>query len=634
MTTFTAAMDKATTATRALGENQSPELTAAGVGDPRVALFAGLVRGADVGRLVDACGDDHLVDVVLLAFNARDCRGGKGEKKLFYDMLFRLLARVPRTTTTVLLEHVPFYGYWKDLVTLYEAVDDAGTPSAARKYATDFKEAIVELLVARLRKDATATGEEKNTKVSLLAKYAPREGKKKGGRLASVLAKRLFPGEADAKKKYRQLVASLNAQNLKTSEVKMCGKRWAEIDIAGVPSLCLGRNRAAFLNEKVKRRKALQGGTLLEKTGDRFPDDEDRVACRVHVREALVAKKKKIKGKQLFPHDLVKAAAKANCCSSTLEHDLLEAQWRAVVDNVRTAVEEKKKTKNNDQTSSSGGLDLGKLVALVDVSGSMSGTPMDVAVALGLIVAEVAAPAFANRVLTFESTPRWHKVNPEQNLVEKVRDLQGAPWGGSTNFAAAVDLILEVCVAHELPPTEIPDLLVLSDMQFDSANHGNSWDTHYETLVGKFAEAGRRAVGEPWTPPTITFWNLRATKHGGYTVEAHRQGTRMLAGFSPAMLTLLLAGSALEEEEELVELVVEKDGSTTTTTVVVKKSGGPSPYTTMRKAIDDPRYDPIRLALNAATEGPFQTYSFVVPASPPTDDEDDDDLVMVDEGAA
>merc|ERR1711924_155569 len=92
------------------------------------------------------------------------------------------------------------------------------------------------------------------------------------------------------------------------------------------------------------------------------------------------------------------------------------------------------------------GVKRGALVSLVDVSGSMSGVPMEVSIALGLLVSDLADAPFKDRVLTFESTPRWHKIPSTSSPVKQIRNLQRAPWGGSTNFAAAMDLLLAACV--------------------------------------------------------------------------------------------------------------------------------------------------------------------------------------------
>merc|ERR1712196_739643 len=132
----------------------------------------------------------------------------------------------------------------------------------------------------------------------------------------------------------------------------------------------------------------------------------------------------------------------------------------------------------------------GALVSLVDVSGSMAGVPMEVSIALGLLVSDLADAPFKHRVLTFESQPRWHKIPATSSPVEQIRNLQRAPWGGSTNFAAAMDLLLAACVEGNVAAEDVPDLIVFSDMQFDQAN-GPGWR---RTTIGYRGNGRQRAT--------------------------------------------------------------------------------------------------------------------------------------------
>ena len=118
---------------------------------------------------------------------------------------------------------------------------------------------------------------------------------------------------------------------------------------------------------------------------------------------------------------------------------------------------------------------LGNMIALSDVSGSMSGPPMEVSIAMGILVSELAVPAFRDRFITFETNPKWHKLPTGGSLKEKVVSAQGAAWGGTTNFGAALQLVLDACVKHNIPSEQVKGLTlaVFSDMQFDMAD-GNS----------------------------------------------------------------------------------------------------------------------------------------------------------------
>merc|ERR1712159_933811 len=94
---------------------------------------------------------------------------------------------------------------------------------------------------------------------------------------------------------------------------------------------------------------------------------------------------------------------------------------------------------------------------------------MEVCVALGLLVAELAPGPFKNHVLTFESQPKFHKITGS-TLAKKVYNLLRAPWGGSTNFAKAINMVLEIAIRNKVPQDQMPKLLfIFSDMQFDQA---------------------------------------------------------------------------------------------------------------------------------------------------------------------
>ena len=84
----------------------------------------------------------------------------------------------------------------------------------------------------------------------------------------------------------------------------------------------------------------------------------------------------------------------------------------------------------------------------MDVSGSMSGTPMEVAIALGILVSEITSPSYANRCLTFSARPEWVEIDPSMSLEEKVHQVQSAPWGMNTDFEQACGHILKVCLLY------------------------------------------------------------------------------------------------------------------------------------------------------------------------------------------
>ena len=620
---FIAAMDS-----RILGENGAPELTAKGVGEPLVALFFKLVRGmpeATLRELMAACtkagSASTYADLVVLAFLTRATRGiGKGEKDLFYQML----AKLPEEAVLATLPLVPHFGYYKDYLLLMKT---EGMSQAIKERALSL---MAEALLRDEKELEAAARAERTPNLTLAAKYAPREGCyfDKGLGAAKKLASALY-GDANpaaARRKYRKLVSRLNAA-LGTTEVLMAAQRWEEIEFGRVASLCLQRQRKAFLNETLKGNLSAAD----DETGNRHPDNPARVAARRALRAALLEKGAKgVNGKALQPHEIARKCM--GHMSSTVEADLMHAQWESlrqgVIDTLAAAAAAREAAAREaaaDAAAASGGgggalaamgalraglprhVDLGKLVPLVDVSGSMCGTPMEAAIALGILVSELSHPAFRHRALTFESRPNWVDLSGCAKIADKVRCLQRAPWGGSTDFEAACEMILQAAQAARLKPDEVPDLIVFSDMQFNQANGGGgghgggcNWETHHERLTRRFAEVGRAVCSEPYAAPRIIYWNLRGDT-AGFPAAADAPNTQLLSGFSPSLLKLVLSGKDIVADEKEVTM---PDG----TVKLVRE--GPTPAETVRAALDDEAFDAVRLALAAVKHGPLAAYTF------------------------
>ena len=116
-----------------------------------------------------------------------------------------------------------------------------------------------------------------------------------------------------------------------------------------------------------------------------------------------------------MPHELVYKVL-GEC--SKLEEMEVEAQWRDLVADVRE----------------SGAL--GQCLAVADVSGSMSGTPMNVAIALSLLVSEVAEGPWQGKICTFSKDPKFVTIpsGPTTTLSSRARATEDLDWGMNTDF--------------------------------------------------------------------------------------------------------------------------------------------------------------------------------------------------------
>ena len=162
-------------------------------------------------------------------------------------------------------------------------------------------------------------------------------------------------------------------------------------------------------------------------------------------------------------------------------------------------------------------------VSIIDTSGSMSGLPMEVAISLGLLVAECQSEEspWKSICITFSEDPQWHYIKG-YSLFDRVNALKNeGRWGNSTNFAKTMNMILKHCVTMKVKEEFIPKRLwCFTDMQFNQAESGGAyygygeyrnnhsvetWQTAYTKAKTAFKTAGYSA------PPSLSFWNIRAS---------------------------------------------------------------------------------------------------------------------------
>lgn len=505
---------------------------------------------------------EMLVMLYKMIGHTRDVEDGKGEYALSYMMIYVWEQYWPELAAYALTTFVQLpssdgskvapYGSWKDIkhfCTYLKSRNHRYEESALMQTA-------VNLLNNQLRLDINAVDVDKTAPISLAGKWAPREKSTNNGWLHEVLAKDFFktymrtaknPLSKDkavtkAKMEYRKMLTTLNLC-LGTVQVNQCSKSWANIKPEEQTSITMFKQKRAFLNKTKKNE---------ERT-----DDPDRIACAEHFNEFIskaVAGEVKVKGKRVSMADFTKEAIELLNPARTLSNDnlspnirqieLLNAQW----------------LNNSEQNGN-----LGKMIAMVDTSGSMSGDPMNAAIALGIRVAEKSI--IGKRVMTFDSVPKWINLEDCGGFVHCVKMVNGSSWGMSTNFYAALDMILEVIVQKKLHADVVKDMVlaIFSDMQIDQGDSAyTSQKTMSQTIVDKYAEAGVKVCGVPYTPPHILFWNLRSTS--GTPALSTTNNMSMLSGFSPALLNTFCE----KGWEELQSA---------------------TPWVTLKEQVDNPRYD-------------------------------------------
>jgi hypothetical protein len=230
-----------------------------------------------------------------------------------------------------------------------------------------------------------------------------------------------------------------------------------------------------------------------------------------------------------------------------------DLQWRGIVDKCKD--------------SAHSGEGVGCWIPVCDVSGSMSGEPMEVAVALSLLLAEVNTKesGWYGKMFTFNSTPELVTVIDETNdggegglvdIGDVVQRTRAMDWGGSTNIDLTMDLFLAHTIAAGTSPQTLTKqaVVIFSDMEFDQANHSNiPWETAHDAITTKFTDAGYPSA------PLIVYWNLRASESTPVQ-QKNTPGVLLLSGFSAGLLRSFLSGKLDEfTPEAQLNAILEKD---------------------------------------------------------------------------
>lgn len=475
-----------------------------------------------LSRNNDICAHKEAKEYLALLYRmigqTRDITDGKGEYMLSYMMICTWYDFYPSLAMFALETLVKFgddkdahqYGSWKDLKYFCQYCLD-------RTKNLDHELIVhsIKLLNSQLKVDEQILNEGLHQPISLVAKWIPRE-KSKYRWVFERLAFNYFfefvlspkdpasrsKAELKCKTQYRKLLSTLN-KHLDTVQIKQCHKEWSTIDPSKQTSITMNKQKFAFLNKT--------------KSGARRYEEPDRVECAKKFEDYIqraAEGKVTIKGKRVGMHDFTKTALELLRDPEThkTELNLLNAQW----------------DDNSTMTPS-----LGKMIAMVDVSGSMEGDPLHAAVALGIRIAEKSM--LGKRVMTFSASPTWVNLENCKQFSEMVCLVRKADWGMNTNFQAALRMILEAIINKRMKPADVEDmvLVILSDMQMDQAVDFKG------PLVGsiqsQYHEAGMKIWGQPFKPPHILFWNLRSTS--GFPSLSSTKNASMMSGFSPALLS-------------------------------------------------------------------------------------------------
>lgn len=316
-------------------------------------------------------------------------------------------------------------------------------------------------------------------------------------------------------KQYRKTLSALR-ERIKVLERLMSQGRYDEIEFDKIPS------RAGIIYRNAFARK-----DMIKEKYEAFAKDENT----------------KVNAGVLYPHDIASRAFKVNYLPvDDTDRLMLQKYW--------------------DNLPNYYGDNIENGIAVVDVSGSMSGTPMEAAVSMGAYIADKAHGPFANHFITFSSRPQLVEFEGV-DITDKLCRCRNADWGMNTNIEAVFDLLLNTARNQNVKSEDIPSrVYIFSDMEFDkcvtsnsSGRNDNHWygynfaglnqntiQTLFEAMKAKWARYGYKM-------PDCIFWNLDARSQN---IPAIGDGFSYVSGFSPIMISCILSG------KDGLDLILEK----------------------------------------------------------------------------
>lgn len=471
----------------------------------------------------------YIILLYKMIGNTRDIINGKGERTLTYMMITVWYDFFPELAFYALhsLVHSPTtnnshpYGSWKDMKYFCQYLRFKSMNEEHPLIQECIKIINSQLLIDSYSKT--------NDIISLVSKWIPREKSKKFGWLFNYLAYDYFKhyiesanslfslinSKLKCKTHYRMLISKLN-KKLDTLQIKQCSKEWSTIDFDNVTSISLNNNQKCFLNDKEI-------------------DDKDRITCEENFKKYIEncklnselnsnLNKTSIKGTKIGLNEFTKTALniikekkKNNNIYNEkllLEKELLNLQW------------------NHHSFDTDY---LGNIIPIIDLSSSMSGEPLNAAIALGIRVAEKSN--LSKRIMIITNYPIWINLENKDNFVDYVEEITNYQFDFeiNSNIYSAFDLLSDALIKSkiELEYANNISIIIFSDMQFDGI-YSKFNTSVYEKIKERYTNIGLATCNKSFNIPHIIFWNLSSTN--GFPNLSFQPNVSMLSGFHSSLL--------------------------------------------------------------------------------------------------
>ena len=418
-------------------------------------------------------------------FYIRDVRGGQGERR-FFRVCMRDLAKQNTEAAARNLRYVPEFGRWDDLyVFVGTPLEDAAFNFIKEQLALDIQCKTPSLLGKWLKSENASSKETKR------------------------LARKSAAAFGMTPKQYRKTLSVLR-ERINVLERLMSAGKWDEIEFDKIPSKAGLIYKNAFAKHDIERMKSERNVQSYED----FAKDTNT----------------KVNAKTLYPYEVVEKGLNVMGCRGWYWNNSGPS-----MDNVDRLMVNKYWDNLADYFN---GANFNAL-AVVDTSASMRGTPLNVAISLGMYCAEKAKGPFAGHYVSFSSRPQLIKTEGV-DFCDKISRIYATNLCENTNIEATFDMLLNTAIANRCSQDDLPqNLIVISDMEFDSGTGywcrgHNDTQTLMESIRQKW-----RAHG--YVMPKLLYWNVDA-RQNNIPEDIGCGLVSYVSGFSPSIFQTIMSG--------------------------------------------------------------------------------------------
>lgn len=324
---------------------------------------------------------------------------------------------------------------------------------------------------------------------SLLGKWLPSENA--SSPKTKKLASKVRASFGVTHKQYRQALSLLRTR-INIVEKLMSEGRWDEIEFDKIPS------KAGLIYKNAFARR-----DMIAKKYETFTKSE----------------KTTVNAATLYPYEIVEKALSSTCSETDVA--MIEKYWANQIDVL-----------NGEPC---------KMLCVCDTSGSMYGTPINVAIGLSMYCAERIGGDFKNHYISFSSHPQLIKIEGI-NFVDKVRRIYKTNLCENTNIQATFDLLKKIALNSN--PEDIPEVItIISDMEIDSMTDYRWGETtpHWteETAMTEMEKIRASWEADGLKCPRLVYWNVDARNN---TILDAGPNVSFVSGFSPMIFKQILTG--------------------------------------------------------------------------------------------